>query len=130
MADESLAGNSNEDESLIFTDDDVTAFLGDRPLLRGELDAVAKPAQNDGESETIYTQSSESDEPVGEELSISLFDENDTSTVAEAAKRAEASSEEIELDLELEPQNDSTQSLNLVAVPDKDGAEVEVGSFF
>jgi tetratricopeptide (TPR) repeat protein len=125
VADEPIAGNSNEDETLIFTDDDVAAFLGANSALFREQDDVAELSVGDGESETVYAESDGSDESAGEELSVSLFEEDDTLTVDEAASMVEPPSEEIEL--ELAPQYDSTKSLNLVEVPDNDSMQVEVG---
>jgi tetratricopeptide (TPR) repeat protein len=141
VADESIAGGFNEDETVVFTDDetlefygdkteeitddDVTAFMGDETLSDRELEDLTRPTQIDDVSETIYTQSSASDETVNEDISISLFDEDDTLTIEQAATQAAALAEKSELDLT--PLNDPTKSLNLVEIPEADGTEVEVG---
>ena len=127
VTNEPITGDSDEDQTLIFTDDDVSAFLGgDDTVLRRELDAETGSSRSDSEPEFAEAGSGELDDSVDEELSISLFDEDDTLTAAQAARQAgDAESEEIEL--ELAPLNDITKSLNLAAVPDKDDSEVEIG---
>ena len=71
-------------ESLVLTDDDVTAFMGDDTLLRRENAAAADSLQDDTELETAFTQTSiepdepkkytgySKNEPVEEDISISL----------------------------------------------------------
>jgi len=141
VADESIAGSFNEDETVVFTDDetlefygdkteeitddDVTAFMGDETLSDRELEDLTRPTQIDDVSETIQTQSSASDETVNEDISISLFDEDDTLTIEQAATQAAALSEKSEIDLT--PLNDPTKSLNLVEIPEAGGTEVEAG---
>ena len=126
IADEAIVGNFDEDKTLIFTDDDVTAFLGDDTPLKPKLEAETGSPQNDTEADMTDSQSGELDASVDEELSISLFNEDDTLTTAEAAGQAsDALAEEIEL--QLAPLNDITKSLNLPAVPDKGNIEAEIG---
>ena len=141
VADESIAGSFDEDETVVFTDDetlefygdkteeitddDVTAFLGDETLSDTELDDLTRPTQIDDVSETIYTQSSASEEAVNEDPSISLFDEDDTLTAEQTAIQATALSEKSSFDLT--PLSDSTKSLNLVEIPEAGGTEAEVG---
>lgn len=125
-ADEPLADSFDEDESMVFTDDDVSAFLGDDTLLRRQHEADGKQPQSDTASETNDIQSTESAEALDDELSISLVDASDSPAASDAARQADdALAEEIEL--ELASQNDPTKSLNLVDVPDKNGTEVEIG---
>jgi len=149
VADESIAGSFNEDETAVFTDDetldfygdkteaisddntekftddDVTAFLGDTTLSDREPEDITRLPRNDDISETIYTQSTASDDAVDENASVSLFNEDDTLTAEQAATQANILSEKSELDPT--PLKDITKSLNLVDIPGRDGAEVEVG---
>jgi len=137
MSDDEVAGDYYEDESLILTEADVTDFLGDDTLLRREHDRDIEPQQNDTEIKTAFTQTSieqddskehssySQNESVNEDISISLFDEDDTLTALEAAKQVKALSEDTNLDPT--PLAEVTKSLNLVEVPDKDSTEVKVG---
>lgn len=110
--------NEEGDESMVFTDDDVSAFLGDDTLLRRQHEADGKQPQSDTASETNDIQSTESAQ--------ALVDASDSPAASDAARQADdALAEEIEL--ELASQNDPTKSLNLVDVPDKNGTEVEIG---
>jgi len=136
-ADEPIAGSFNEDESLVFTDDDVSTFMGDDTLLGHEHEDVTKQPHNETKFETSNTQLNELDEdlsisllaetegPIDDEPSESLFDRDDTLATSEAAKQTGALSEPFEQELAL--QIDPTKSLNLVDVPDKDGTEVNIG---
>ncbi len=120
-----IVDEPDEDQTLIFTDDDVTAFLGDDTLLSRESDDETGSSRSDSVPDINEAQSDELDDFVDEELSISLFDEDDTLTAAQAARQADgAPSEEIEL--QLAPLNDITKSLILAAVPDKDDSEAEI----
>ena len=113
VADESISGSFNEDETLLLTDDDVTAFLGDDTLLRGETGADTELRQIDSDSETDAT-NAQSHDLVDEELSISLFDEDDSPTTGE-------------IELELAPLTDITKGPTLTNVPSQDEGEVEIG---
>ena len=137
ISDDEVAGDYYEDESQVLTEADVTDFLGDDTLLRREHDRDIEPQQNDTEIETAFTQASieqddskeyssySQNESVNEDISISLFDEDDTLTALEAAKQVKALSEDTDLDPT--PLAEVTKSLNLVEVPDKDSTEVKVG---
>jgi tetratricopeptide (TPR) repeat protein len=135
ISDDPIAGNFYEDETLALTEADVTDFLGDDTLLGREHDGDIESQQNDTEIETAFTQTSiEQDdseeyssyspnESVNEDISISLFDEDDTLTALEAAKQAKALTEDTGLDET--PLAEVTKSLNLVEVPDLDTPEVK-----
>ena len=137
ISDDEVAGNFYEDESLVLTEADVTDFLGDDTLLRREHDRDIEAQENDTEIETAFTQTSikqddskedssfSQNESVNEDISISLFDEDDTLTASEAAKQVKDLSEDTNLDPT--PLAEVTKSLNLVEVPDKDPTEVKVG---
>ena len=136
ISDDPVAGNFDEDETQVLTESDVTDFMGDDTLLRQEHDEAIELQKNDTEIETAFTQTSiEQDdseeyssyspnESVNEDISISLFDEDDTLTALEAAKQAQALTEDTGLDET--PLAEVTKSLNLVEVPDLDTPEVKV----
>ena len=136
ISDDPVAGNFDEDETQVLTESDVTDFMGDDTLLRQEHDEAIELQKNDTEIETAFTQTSiEQDdseeyssyspnESVNEDISISLFDEDDTLTALEAAKQAKALTEDTGLDET--PLAEVTKSLNLVEVPDLDTPEVKV----
>lgn len=114
VADESISGSFNENESLLLTDDDVTAFLGDVTLQGGGIDAGTELSQVDTNTDASNAQSNGSHDPVNEELSISLVEEDDSPTTGE-------------IELELAPLTDITKSPMLTDFPPQDEREVEIG---
>ncbi len=131
------------DKTQLVSDDETLEFSGDRTQLVSddetmehsyradgalsgpETSDIDGPSQDSADAETIFSQSGDPDEPVDADPSVSLFEQADTQTTAEAASQIDTLPGESSLDMT--PANDATKSLNLVGVPDRDDTMGDTG---
>ena len=112
----------SEDETLEFRDNDLATFKGDGASADSELDDIDETSLDDnGDAETILSDSYETGEPVNEDPTVSRFEPMDTVASEVTGGRVDTLPGEDALDRT--PAHDATQSLNLAGIPDRDDTE-------
>jgi len=109
----------SEDETLEFSYDDLATFKGDEASPDTGSDDIDRTSLDaNGDAETIFSDTDETDEPVNEDPSISQFEPTDTVASEVTGGQVDTLPRENEPDPTLT--GDSTRSLNLVDVPGSD----------
>jgi len=107
------------DETLEFRDNDLATFKGDGTSADSELDDIDRTSLDDnGDAETIFSDSYETGEPVNEDPTVSRFEPMDTVASEVTGGRVDTLPRGNDPDPTLA--GDSTRSLNLADVPDSD----------
>ena len=108
-----------EDETLEFSHDDLATFKGDEASPDTGSDDIDRTSLDaNGDAETIFSDTDETDEPVNEDPSVSRFEPTDTVASEVTGGRVDTLPRGNETDPTLA--GDSTKSLKLVDVPDSD----------
>jgi len=109
----------SEDETQEFRDNDLATFEGDGASADSELDDIDETSLDDnGDAETIFSDSYEIGEPVNEDPTVSRFEPMDTVASEVTGGRVDTLPRGNDPDPTLA--GDSTRSLNLADVPDSD----------
>jgi len=116
---------ASDDETLEFSYRDLADFSDDEELTGPEPGDSGGPSQESADAETIFSQSGDPDEPIDADPSVSLFEQSDTQTTAEAASQVDTLPGEDTLDPT--PAHDDTKSLSLVGIPARDDTEGHAG---
>ena len=110
---------SSGDETLEFSYKDLATFKGDEASPDTGSDDIDRTSLDaNGDAETIFSNTDETDEPVNEDPSVSRFDPTDTVASEVTGGRVDTLPRGNEPDPTLA--GDSTRSLNLVDIPDSD----------
>ena len=110
---------SSGDETLEFSYKDLATFKGDEASPDTGSDDIDRTSLDaNGDAETIFSNTDETDEPVNEDPSVSRFEPMDTVASEVKGGRVDTLPRGNEPDPTLA--GDSTRSLNLVDIPDSD----------